>query len=123
VTLSNPTPTNTTFASVVTPAGWTRTDATAPGATGTITFAKTTAMPPSTSAVFSIVVTVNPGTASGTVITDNATAASPTDTTPGNNTGTTTTTVNTSADLTVTSVNDSPDPVNAGSNITYTINL
>ncbi len=52
-----------------------------------------------------------------------ATAASATtDPTPGNNTATQTTTVNTSADLAITLV-DSPDPVIAGTNLTYTATL
>src|SRR6185503_945367 len=44
------------------------------------------------------------------------------DPTPANNTGTATTTVQTSADIAVTK-SDSPDPVTAGNNLTYTINF
>src|SRR6185295_2031212 len=59
----------------------------------------------------------------GATITNSATAASSTpDGTSGNNTGTTTTTVSNQADLAVTK-SDSPDPVTAGQNLTYTINF
>src|SRR5205807_2375689 len=116
---------NTTFVSVTTPAGWTRTDATAVGGTGTIAFSKASVANAET-AVFTLVVKVNSNTASGSTITDNAVAGSATsDPTPGNNTGTATTTVSAAAataDLAVTNA-DSPDPVTAGNNLTYTINF
>ena len=75
-------------------------------------------------AVFTIVVKVNAGhRRTAATITNTATAATTTtDPTPGNNTGTTTTTVQTQADLAVTK-SDSPDPVVAGVNLTYTINF
>src|SRR5439155_1335322 len=64
------------------------------------------------------------GTTNGTVITDTATAATATtDPTSSNNSLQTTTTVNPSADLVVTSLTDAPDPVQAGNNITYTVNF
>ncbi|MDP9329030.1 MAG: DUF11 domain-containing protein [Actinomycetota bacterium] len=49
-------------------------------------------------------------------------SATTTDPTPGNNSATETTTVNTSADLSITK-SDSPDPVIAGNNLTYTIGI
>src|SRR6185436_33695 len=74
-------------------------------------------------AVFTMVVKVNANTANGATISNSATAASTTtDPTPGNNTGTATTTVQTQADLAITKT-DSPDPVVASQNLTYTINL
>ncbi|MFL6275770.1 MAG: HYR domain-containing protein, partial [Blastocatellia bacterium] len=89
---------------------------------GPIVFSKATVAAGET-AVFTIVVKVNSNTANGATITNSATAATTTtDPTPGNNTGTATTTVQTQADLAVTK-SDSPDPVFAGSNLTYTINF
>jgi uncharacterized repeat protein (TIGR01451 family) len=123
VQMSDAIPANTTFVSVTTPAGWTRTDSVSVGGTGTITFTKATSANGDT-ASFTLVVKVSPSTANGATITDNATASSATtDPTPGNDTGTATTTVNRSADLELTK-SDSPDvSVNAGDNITYTLTL
>src|SRR4030095_258432 len=74
-------------------------------------------------AVFTIVVHVDPSTPVGTIVTNSAPAASTTtDPDNGNNTGTTTTTIAAQADLAVTKT-DSPDPVLAGDNITYTVNF
>src|SRR5262249_19700435 len=59
----------------------------------------------------------------GSTISNSATAASTTnDPDSSNNTATATTTVQTQADIAVTK-SDSPDPVIAGNNITYTINF
>jgi uncharacterized repeat protein (TIGR01451 family) len=121
VTLNDAVPTNTTFVSTTTPAGWSRDDATAVGATGTLMFSKAS-MANAETAVFTIVVKVNSNTANGTTITNNAVAATTSPDPTGNNTGTATTTVQASADLSVTKT-DSPDPVSAGSNITYSITL
>jgi uncharacterized repeat protein (TIGR01451 family) len=123
VQLADVIPTNTTFVSVTTPSGWTRTDSVAAGGTGTITFTKATSLVSDT-ASFTLVVKVSPSAAHGSTITNNATASSATtDPTPGNDTGTTTTTVNRQADLELTK-SDSPDVnVNAGDNITYTLTL
>ena len=120
--LSDTLPAGTTFVSTTTPAGWTRTDSVPVGGTGTLTFTKTT-LTNGTSSVFTIVVHVNANVASGTTITNNA-VGSTTTTDPGgfSNTGTATTNVQTRADLEVTKT-DSPDPVTAGSNLTYTITL
>jgi len=74
-------------------------------------------------ATFTVVVKVNSNTPGATIISNDAVAASATsDPTPGNNTGTATTTVVTSADLLVVKV-DSPDPVTAGADLTYTITV
>ncbi len=123
VTVTDPIPANATFvsATVAVGGGWS-VSAPAVGGTGNVVFSKTTSVA-GDAATFTIVININPNTANGTVITNNATAASATtDPTPGNNTGTATTTVQAVADLAVTKT-DSPDPVNAGSNITYTINF
>ena len=70
-----------------------------------------------------IVATVNSNIAAGTVINNTASVTSTTpDPTPGNNTDTEPTTINTSADLSIIKT-DSPDPVLAGNNVTYTISV
>src|SRR5947199_1360632 len=70
-----------------------------------------------------MVVKVNSNTTNGTVINNSAVAASATtDTNNANNTGTAATTVQVQADLAVTK-SDSPDPVVASQNLTYTINF
>jgi uncharacterized repeat protein (TIGR01451 family) len=123
VTVTDATPANTTFvsAAVTTGTGWGVT-APAVGGTGNIVFSKAS-VPNGETAVFTIVVKVNSNMAGGTTITNTATAATANpDPTPGNNTGTATTTVDTQADLAVTKT-DSPDPVSAGANITYTVNF
>ncbi len=70
-----------------------------------------------------IVVRVAASVANGSKLTATATAASATtDPTPGNNDANATTTVNASADLSIT-LTDSPDPVVAGTSLTYTATL
>ncbi|MEK6304448.1 MAG: HYR domain-containing protein [Acidobacteriota bacterium] len=123
VTVTDTVPANTTFVSAVvsTGSGW---GVVAPGVglAGNVVFSKGI-VASGESAVFTIVVNVNPGTAAGTLITNNAVGASTTaDPTMSNNTGTATTTVQAQSDLAVTKT-DSPDPVIAGNNITYTVNF
>ena len=75
------------------------------------------------STTFTVVVTVNAGTASGTVITDTANVSSATtDPNPSNNVATVTVVVATAgqADLAVTKTG-TPNPVLAGNKITYTV--
>ena len=68
-----------------------------------------------------IVARVDPSVPHGTVLSNNASVTSATpDNNNSNNLDTTATTVNTRADLTV-NKSDSPDPVAAGANLTYTI--
>ena len=78
-------------------------------------------MPASTSGTFTLVVKVNTGTANGTVITGTVSVASSAiDPISTNNTATVTTIVGTTGpNLSVTNV-ASPNPVQAGNNITYT---
>jgi len=112
-TFTETTPANTTFVSITPPAGWTCTGfppqctnpAVAPGASGT----------------FTVVYKVAAGTAAGTLIADTATVATTSrDTNPGNNSATVNIAVasGAQADLSVTNAG-SPNPVTAGSNITY----
>jgi uncharacterized repeat protein (TIGR01451 family) len=123
VTMSDPTPTNTTLVSVTTPAGWSRTDAVPAGGTGTITFTKAT-VAASETATFTIVVKVDAATPTGTTITNTATASSTTtDPTPGNNSATATTSIQAQADLAITKTASPTPTVIAGNQITYTINL
>jgi uncharacterized repeat protein (TIGR01451 family) len=111
-------PANTTLVSIVAPSGWVCAN---PGFGGTGNVVCTDVnMPGSTLAAFTLIVKVNSGTANGTVITEAVSANSATDPNTGNNTATATTVVGTTApDLTVTNV-ASPNPVQAGNNITYT---
>ncbi|HKQ76044.1 MAG TPA: hypothetical protein VJ810_20285 [Blastocatellia bacterium] len=121
VTVTDPTPANTTFVSATAPAGWTATTP-AVGGTGNVIFSRATAVAGLT-ATFTIVVNVNSATPQGTTITNTVTAASgTTDPNAANNTAMATTNVLAQADLAVTKA-DSPDPVLAGANITYTLNL
>jgi uncharacterized repeat protein (TIGR01451 family) len=122
VTVTDAVPANTTFVSATLPAGWSRSDAVAAGGTGNIVFAKAS-VPAGETASFTIVVQVNANAVEGTIISNTATAAGAvTDNTPANDSKTTTTTVNQS-DIEITSKTDTPDPVTAGQNITYTVNF
>jgi uncharacterized repeat protein (TIGR01451 family) len=112
-------PPSTTFVSLAPPAGWTCTMP-AVGATGTVD-CSTTTMPAASSAAFTLVVAVSPATAPG-----NITNEAFFDSSVGGRDTTISTSVSTqvivSADLSITK-SDTPDPVAAGSNITYTINV
>jgi uncharacterized repeat protein (TIGR01451 family) len=115
-------PLNTTFVSLVSPAGWTCSTPTA-GGTGLL-FCKTTAatMPGGAIASFPIVLNVNAGTPSGTQVAGTANVSSSTpDPNPTNNSATGTITVASAGqvDLAVTST-ATPNPVSEGNNITYT---
>ena len=71
---------------------------------------------------FVLVVHVNAATPDGTTLTNIATITSTTDTNATNDSSTETTTVNASADLSV-NKDDTPDPVTAGQNLSYTITV
>jgi uncharacterized repeat protein (TIGR01451 family) len=118
VTLTDVIPVGTTFVSL----GNAGSSCTTPAAGGTGTVTCTFSMPPNSGVVLTLVVNVNAALPAGTVITNTATVASTTDTNAGNNSATTTTVVGPLADLSVVKT-DSPDPVSAGSNITYTITV
>ena len=112
-------PANTTLASIVAPAGWSCVN-TAVGATGNVVCTNAN-MPALTSGTFSLVVKVSAGAANGTVITGAVSVGSSAiDLTSANNTASVRTIVGaTGPNLSVTNV-ASPNPVQAGSNITYT---
>ena len=91
------------------------------GATGTVTCKN--ASFPVTVDFFTLVVKVDANVAAGTVLTNTATLSTSTpDPNSGNDSATATTTVAASADLLL-SKTDSPDPVNAGSNVSYQITI
>src|SRR5439155_21485838 len=121
VVLTDPVPANTTFVSCAAPTGWACVNN-----AGTVTANRVTPLAAGSGPqIFTLVVTANASTPNGTIITNTATIASPSDTTTGNNTAMATTTVTAAAttiDVGVTKV-DTPDPVTAGQNITYTITL
>ncbi|MGB8580085.1 MAG: C25 family cysteine peptidase [Candidatus Sulfotelmatobacter sp.] len=114
LTFNEAIPTNTTFTSYGgAPAGWT--------CTSFATGCTNPSFAPGSISTFTVVVTVNAGTAAGTIITDTDTV---TTTTRDTNTSNNSATVNipvasaTQADLSV-SNSASPNPVSAGNNITY----
>lgn len=116
-------PTGTTFVSLVAPAGWTC-GTPAVGATGTITCTNAS-VAVGASASFPIVVNVNSTTAAGTVITDTATlTTTSSDPNSANNTASSSTVVAspTQADVTIAKT-AAPEPVDQGTNLTYTIQV
>jgi len=117
-TLVAPVPTNTTFVSLAVPAGWSCVN---PGAGGGNVVCTNVNMAALTAATFTLVVKVNSGAANGTIINDSVSVASSAiDPNAANNTATVSTVVGTTGpNLSVTNV-DSPNPVQAGNNITYT---
>jgi len=122
-TFSEAIPANTTFQSLNNPAGsgWTCITP-AVGGTGTISCSNPD-VAKAASTTFTVAVAVNTGVAAGTVITDVIDATSGTnDPILPNNSATVQTTVglSTTADLSITN-SGTPNPVLAGSNITYTV--
>ncbi|HYM76013.1 MAG TPA: C25 family cysteine peptidase [Candidatus Dormibacteraeota bacterium] len=119
VSFTEATPTNTTFQSVLAPAGWTCTTP-AVGATGTITCNDTASLASGTAADIVVALNVPSSVANGTAITATSTVSATTsDPNSANNSTTVVTSVNVACDLSVTN-SGSPSPVTAGSNITYT---
>jgi uncharacterized repeat protein (TIGR01451 family) len=119
VTFTEATPTNTTFQSVLAPAGWTCTTP-AVGGTGTITCNDSASLASGTAADIVVVLNVPSTVAIGTSITANSSVSATTSDPNGLNNGTVVvTSVNVACDLSVTN-SGSPSPVTAGSNITYT---
>jgi uncharacterized repeat protein (TIGR01451 family) len=119
-TITEAVPANTTFVSFTAPSGWNCVTP-AVGATGNIVCTDLN-MAGSTVATFSLVVKVGAAVANGTVITNTVTAnSSVSDPNTLNNTASASTLVGTTAlaEMTVTNV-DSPNPVVAGNDITYT---
>jgi uncharacterized repeat protein (TIGR01451 family) len=121
VVLTDGVPANTTFVSATAPAGWTLVTP-GVGGTGTVTATKATLAAGET-ATFSIVVKVDASAADGSTLSNTATVSSATDDpNTANNADTEPTAVIARADLAVTKT-DSPDPVTAGTNLTYTIGV
>ncbi|MGC4013569.1 MAG: putative Ig domain-containing protein, partial [Luteolibacter sp.] len=119
VSLSDTVPVGATFVSFTAPGGWTPSTPAVNG-TGTVTATKST-VAPAESASFTLVVKVGSSVANGNVVSNTAAVSTSTvELNTGDNTATATTTVSTFADLAVT-VTDSPDPVTAGQNLTYTV--
>jgi uncharacterized repeat protein (TIGR01451 family) len=120
VTLSDTLPGNMTFVSVTEPAGWTcSTPAVGDGGTVTCT---NPSLAVTSGDVFTLVVHIPSGTPPGTFFTNTAKVST---TTPDSNSEDNSSTISTeiaSADLSVTKV-DTPDPVTAGNNLTYTITV
>ena len=117
VAFSEAIPANTTFVSATPapPTGWT-----CGVAGGTLTCSNPT-VASGASTTFTVIVTVNAGTASGTFITDTANVSSATtDPNPNNNSATATVVVATAgqSDLSITS-SATPNPVTDGNNISY----
>ncbi len=119
-TVTDTLPPGTTFVSAAAPGGW-ACSTPAAGGTGTLS-CSVASLASAASATITLTIQVPPGTAAGAVITDTATTShSGIDSVSANNTATTTTTVAAaSANLSVTKT-DSPDPVQAGANITYSV--
>jgi uncharacterized repeat protein (TIGR01451 family) len=119
VALSLPMAAGTTFVSATPSAGGLCT-APAVGANGTIDCTWAGATVVAAARDVTVVVGVPASTLAGTVLSVTATATTTTnDPDPANNAATTTTTVNAEADLSMT-LSDTPDPVVAGTQLTYT---
>lgn len=123
VTVTDQVPANTTFvSSAATPAGWTRTDSTTVGQTGTITFTRPI-LPENGTATFTITVKVDSNTSNNSNIINTATVNSNTpDDNSANNSATQTTTVRTPADLSISKTVNNAAP-NVGEQVTFTITV
>jgi uncharacterized repeat protein (TIGR01451 family) len=118
VAFTEATPVNTTFQSVLAPAGWTCTTP-AVGAAGTVTCNDTASLAASTSADIVVVLNVPSTVAIGTITATSSVSATTSDPNSANNSTTVTTNVNVACDLAVTN-SGTPSPVTAGNTITYT---
>ena len=122
-TFTDTLPANTTFVSFVQPAGWACVTP-AVGAAGTVTCTNPSVAVGAT-ANFPLVVKVNMGTAPGTVISNTPmVSATPADPNSANNSATSTTVVAspTQADVAILKT-ATPEPVNQGTNLTYTLQV
>jgi uncharacterized repeat protein (TIGR01451 family) len=121
--LSDDVPAGTTFVSVAPDPAFSCTTPQV-GGTGTVTCNASGALPSGVSATFTVVVQVNASAPPGLPISNHATVSTDTtDPNPGNNAATEpTSVVGAPADLSMTK-SDAPDPVAAGTNLTYTITL
>ena len=122
VEITDAVPAGTTFVSATPEAGW-GSSTPAVGATGNVVFSKASVASGET-ATFTFVVEVDPATADGAVISNTATATTASADPDGTNDAKTATTdVVIEADVELVSLLDSPDPVLAGQNISYTVNF
>ena len=119
VLLSDPLPAGSTFVSLAVPAGWTRTDATAVGANGTITATLATLTAGAPAQVFTLIVHVNSNVVGNLSNTATISSATP-DLAPANNSATDTDTPAPAADLQITKTDGSASAV-PGAATTYTI--
>jgi uncharacterized repeat protein (TIGR01451 family) len=119
VTAVDTIPANTTFSSDTVPSGWTCI------VNSTTVSCSNASMLANATSTFNFVFTVTAGTAPGTVITNSVTVASAvSDPTPSNNTASTSDTVTSpsQADLSI-NKSGSPEPVNQGDTLTYTLTV
>jgi uncharacterized repeat protein (TIGR01451 family) len=124
LSFSDAVPIGTTFVSVTTPAGWTRTDAVPVGGTGTITFTAASLAAGAPASVFTLIVNANLGLADATIIANTVNVSSATaDPVPGNNSDTVNTTVQNNADLAITKSVAPTGPNGAGASVTYTVQV
>ncbi len=121
VIVSDTLPANTAFDSIVTPAGWSCAFP-AVGSGGTVNCTKASVANNET-AVFSIVVKVDPATPNASTINNTATATTTSFDPPANSTATVSTNVIAQADLEVISKVDTPDPVVTNNPLRYTITI
>ena len=118
VAFAEATPANTTFQSVLAPAGWTCT-APAVGGTGTVNCTDNSNLASGASAAIVIVLNVPSTVALGTITATSSVSAATSDPNSANNSTTVSTSVNVACDLSVTNAG-TPSPVAAGATITYT---
>jgi uncharacterized repeat protein (TIGR01451 family) len=118
VTFTEATPTNTTFQSVLAPAGWNCTKP-AVGATGAINCTDTANLIAGASADIVVVLNLPSTVAGGTITATSSVSATTSDPNSANNSTTVTTSLNVACDLGVTN-SGTPSPVTAGNTITYT---
>lgn len=118
VSLTEATPANTTFQSVVAPSGWTCTTP-AVGATGNVVCTDGSNLPSTDSADIIIVLGVNASATVSSITAASSVASTTSDPNTSNNSTSVTTAITVACDLSVTD-SGSPNPVTAGSNITYT---
>ncbi len=118
LTMTDVLPASLRFQSINAP-GW---SCTAPpvGTSGTVTCTLATLVGSASASTITINALVASSVTSGSVISNTATVSSSTNDPATPNTSTVNTTIQTHADLAIT-IADAPDPVNAGSNITYTV--
>lgn len=119
--VSDTLPANTTFVSIVTPAGWSCSFP-AVGSGGLVKCTKGSVADNET-ATFTIVVKVDPATPNASSISNTATATTDAFDPPANSTATVSTNVIAQADLEVVSKVDTPDPVVTNNPLKYTITI